>query len=184
VKNRELLDQFSRFERLLRRNDVQGYHDKGPMGTRRRGQGRILTLLRSRPELSQKDLSITLDMTSQSLGELLAKLERSGYIARSPSPVDRRAMNIYLTEAGKAASENPEGPHSFEELFDCLSEEQRTLFSECMRKLIERLEQNLKESESEREHRRGTMVREQSDFRGGRGFDGSRDKSGHDFEED
>lgn len=41
---------------------------------------------------------------SQSLGELLAKLERSGYITRSPSEADRRVIGIHLTDAGKKAS--------------------------------------------------------------------------------
>jgi DNA-binding MarR family transcriptional regulator len=183
MKNRELLDQFSRLEWLIRRNDVRGYREKGPIGTRRRGQGRILTLLRLRSEISQKELAVMLDMTSQSLGELLAKLERSGYITRTPLADDRRARYIYLTEAGKAASEDAEDPNSPEKLFDCLNNAERTLFGDCLGKLMECFEKNLKENES-KPHSRRTTVRRRPDLHGGTGFDGSRDRSRHDFEED
>jgi Transcriptional regulators len=88
------------------------------MGDPQRGQGRVLALLKMRPEISQKDLSYLLDIRPQSLGELLAKLERGGYITRTPSETDNRVMNIKLTEAGAEITEQQaEGvPDLFAEL--------------------------------------------------------------------
>ena len=58
-------------------------------------------MLKLKPEISQKELSDLLDMRPQSLGELLGKLERNGYITRTPSERDQRVLIIRLTDAGK-----------------------------------------------------------------------------------
>jgi DNA-binding MarR family transcriptional regulator len=42
-------------------------------------------------------------MTKQSMGELVAHLERHGYVERVPDPADRRAKLIRLTDDGRAA---------------------------------------------------------------------------------
>ncbi len=66
-----------------------------------RGQGRVLSILKMKPEISQKELLYLLDTSKQSLAELLSKLEKSGYIVREPSQEDRRVMIVKLTEVGK-----------------------------------------------------------------------------------
>lgn len=43
------------------------------------------------------------DMSRAGVSKSLAKLEKRGFIERTPSPVDRRASLISVTEAGKAA---------------------------------------------------------------------------------
>ena len=48
-----------------------------PYGDSRRGQGRVLAILKMQPEISQKELLYLLDMRPQSLGELLSKLEKT-----------------------------------------------------------------------------------------------------------
>lgn len=40
-------------------------------------------------------------MTQQSMGELVAYLERRGYVERRPDPRDRRARIVLPTEAGR-----------------------------------------------------------------------------------
>ena len=50
-----------------------------------RGQGRVLSILKLKPEITQKELTYLLDMSKQALGELLKKLENCGYITRTPS---------------------------------------------------------------------------------------------------
>lgn len=37
------------------------------------------------------------------MGELVANLERCGYVTREPDPADRRARSIVTTAAGRAA---------------------------------------------------------------------------------
>jgi DNA-binding MarR family transcriptional regulator len=107
------------------------------------GQGRVLALLKLKPELTQKELSTILDVRSQSLGELLAKLERQGCIVRTPSAEDRRSMNIQLTEAGKVASEQQESGDDFDNLFQCLDENEQRQFGTSLERIIQSLEAEL-----------------------------------------
>ena len=121
----DLYEQLVRLEWLLRRYRLQNYREYGPMADPHRGQGRVLALLKLKPEISQKELCNILDIRSQSLGELLAKLERSGYITRTPSEADRRVIEIHLTDAGKKASSLEEQRPDNNEMFGCLKEEER-----------------------------------------------------------
>lgn len=120
------------------------------MGDPRRGQGRVLAILKMQPEISQKDLSYLLDMRPQSLGELLTKLEKNGYITRTPSETDRRVMNIKLTKEGTEATEEIEKKFSFDELFDCLSEEEQKNLSSNLNRIIETLEAQIGDEQTER----------------------------------
>jgi DNA-binding MarR family transcriptional regulator len=116
----------------------------GPWANPHRGQGRILSILKLKNEIPQKDLGFLLDMRNQSLMELLAKLEKSGYITRRPSEEDRRTMVVTLTEAGKTATDKPEsGETELSGIFDCLSEEEAGKFIEYLDRLIAALEQEL-----------------------------------------
>ncbi|MBB6214269.1 DNA-binding MarR family transcriptional regulator [Anaerosolibacter carboniphilus] len=163
----DLYEQFVRLEWLLRRYQLQNYRAYGPMADPHRGQGRVLALLKLKPEISQKELSAILDIRSQSLGELLTKLERSGYITRTPSEADRRVMNIRLTDAGmEAANQNEQQPDN-EKLFGCLNEEEQTTLSEYLRRIIDELEQQFGDDELDF-RRRGPH--DLSPFGGG-GFD-------------
>ena len=137
-----------------------------------RGQGRVLSILRLKPEISQKDLAYLLDMRNQSLGELLAKLERGGLITRITSEDDRRAMIIRLTEAGKAAAEQAEkGQTESGRLFECLNPEEQTQLAGILKKLITVMENELEDEYDEmwedarrqrhEMHRHGEMIRDE-----------------------
>lgn len=143
----ELLKRLFELAWLLRRRSMRHLREHGPMGAPHQGQGRILALLKLKPEMSQKELSTILDIRAQSLGELLAKLERSGLIERSPSEEDRRAMIVRLTEAGRAAAEQGLGFETADSLFDCLSAEEQAAFADYVRRLIEALGEELGEDE-------------------------------------
>jgi len=159
----DLIEKFYQWMWLLRRSMMGHLRERGPMGAPYQGQGRILALLKLKPEISQKELAHILNIRSQSLGELLAKLERSGYITRTPSEADRRGMDIRLTESGKAVSEQEVEPTPRESFFDCLSEDEQTNLSDYLDRLIKNLEG--KQSEDGSEPFRGP------DFRGrGRGI--------------
>jgi DNA-binding MarR family transcriptional regulator len=114
-----------------------------------RGQGRILALLKLKPEISQKELSSILDIRSQSLGELLAKLERSGYITRSQSKADRRVMDICLTDAGKEAANQDEQQPDNDKLFGCLSEEEQDTLSDYFKRITDDLDKQFGDDESD-----------------------------------
>lgn len=145
-KDFDLIEQFTRVEWLLHRYHQQNHTYHGPMGDPRRGQGRVLAILKMKPEISQKELSYLLDMTPQSLGEFLSKLEKNGYITRTPSETDRRVMMIKLTEAGNEATEQE---FRFDNLFECLSEEEQKNLSDYLDRIIKVIEAELSEERPE-----------------------------------
>jgi DNA-binding MarR family transcriptional regulator len=149
--NFDLIEQFTRIEWLFHRYHQQNHTQHGPMGDPRRGQGRVLAILKMKPEISQKELSYLLDMRPQSLGELLSKLEKNGYIKRTPSETDRRVMNIELTQEGTEATEQE---FSFDKLFECLEEEEQKNLSNYLSRIIQVLESELGEEQQERHFHR------------------------------
>lgn len=141
--NRDLLEQLFRLAGLLRRRTMQIHRNHGLLGSPHQGQGRVLALLKLKPEISQKELSTILDIRSQSLGELLMKLEHQGYITRTPSEEDRRVVNISLTEAGKTALEQQDEIPDVDSFFSCLNDEEQVAFGAYLERLIARLEEEL-----------------------------------------
>lgn len=65
------------------------------------GQGRILSLLDQRGELTQRQLTALAGIRSSSLSELLGKLEGAGLVVRSACPTDHRTTLVSLTEQGR-----------------------------------------------------------------------------------
>lgn len=165
LHEQDLIDQFFRFQRQLAR--YQRYYfinrrDAGALGDQHRGQGRILKLLKLQPKTTQKELSYLLDMRPQSIGELLSKLERKGYIVRTPSEKDRRVLSVELTEAGLEAIEATEEQNNNSGIFDVLSEEEQDTLSHLMQKLNTYLdEEMLKQG-----HDEGKEFRRPNDLRG------------------
>ncbi len=148
-KDDQLLEKLLRVQWLMHRYHQQKLREYGPMGAPHRGQGRILALLKLRPEISQKDLGYLLDMRPQSLGELLMKLERSGYIVRTPSEEDKRVLNIRLTEEGEKAAEQTGSKPDHGGLFDCLSDEEQETLGVLLGRIISSLEQQLGDAQEE-----------------------------------
>jgi MarR family transcriptional regulator for hemolysin len=60
----------------------------------------VLSMLRSKEKLSQKDLTLCAQIEQPSMAQLLSRLERDGMIKRSPDPSDGRSSLISIT--GKA----------------------------------------------------------------------------------
>lgn len=112
-----------------------------------RGQGRILAILKMQPEITQKELSYLLDMRNQSLSELLAKLEKAGYVTRTQSTEDRRVMNIKLTEEGKKAADEMQAEKEDNDLFDILGKEERSNLSSYLEKISEALKKQMGEED-------------------------------------
>lgn len=109
-----------------------------------RGQGRVLSILAEHPDISQKELSGLLDMRQQSLGELLGKLERSGYIQRTRSAKDGRAFDVHLSEKGAQAirdfRETPK--EDIPRVGDCFTDEEKQMFSAYLSRVIEKLRED------------------------------------------
>lgn len=107
-----------------------------------RGQGRILALLKLKPEISQKELTELLGMSKQAVAELIAKLEKSGAITRTPDEEDKRVMTIRLTQKGNIAAEDAQdaAPDSAKGL-DCFTAEELAVFSEYLARMIKQYEE-------------------------------------------
>lgn len=154
-----------------------------------RGQGRVLALLRLRPEITQRDLNTILDMRQQSLAELIGKLERRGYVTRRRSEQDKRVMVVSLTEEGRAAADALADPERRFAFLDCLDVAEKRSLAALLARIVERLENDLgarADGGNEFEERRERMAemldtdRHPHGHRGGRGPRDARFRDGMD----
>lgn len=146
-----LTEQFVTLSRLMmhRHHHMRGAQPHDPF----RGQGRVLSLLKMEPEMSQKKLAYLLGIRPQSMGELLTKLEQNGYITRTQSAEDRRAMNIHLTDKGAEVAASNEQFHEQErkadEIFNCLSEDERKNLAGYLDRIIEAYQEAVNNEQAE-----------------------------------
>ena len=140
-----LAQKTGRLGMLVHRYYTAGARRHGKGGNPLRGQGRVLALLKAKPETTQRELSYVLDMRQQSLSELLAKLEDKGYIQRSKSDEDARVVQVSLTDSGREAAPDFSAANKDADVFDSLDAGEREAFEELVDKLIPSLESKLDE---------------------------------------
>ena len=156
------------------------FSQPGNMYNPHRGQGRVLAILKLKPTISQKELTYLLNMSKQAVGELIAKLEKSGYITREPSEDDKRVMIIKLTgEGAKAAGYADDATPETVNVLDCLDDEELAVFSEYLARIIDRYEEQFPEEDFD--NRRQYIERFMSAHRH---IHGHLQHEGHDFEHD
>lgn len=133
-----LTEKFFKICLLIRQNTCSRNNES--LGNMCMGQSRVLNLLKAHPEISQKDLCDMLDIRAQSIGELLAKLEHNGYIVRTPSDTDHRAVNISLTPQGAAEADRLKTDRSdFAGLLDGMTDEEKETLNALLDKVIDGL---------------------------------------------
>jgi len=136
--------QLMRLQGLIGRFERRRVAERAPWGDPRRGQGRVLALLKMKPEISQRELTYLLDMSKQSLAELLGKLEKASLISREPSADDKRVTMVRLTEAGKLAGQwDDTAPTQVDQVLGVLSDDELTTLSAYLARLIEQLERSV-----------------------------------------
>ncbi len=138
--NTELYEKLSRLHRLMHKQNMRGHMEYGPMADPTRGQGRILAILKMQDGVSTKDLSYLLGIRVSSLNELLAKMEKSGYITREASEADKRIMLVNLTEKGRAEPQQARDPG---DILACLTPEEQTALGEYLDRIIAALEADI-----------------------------------------
>lgn len=138
--NGTVTQQLQQLQTLMHRMAFHGFTADGKATHNPyRGQGRVLSVLKMKPEISQKELTDLLDMSKQSLAELLGKMEKSGYIAREPSESDKRSITVKLLGEGrKAAEEMDASSMEVVRIFDCLEGEELERFSGYLSRVIKR----------------------------------------------
>ncbi|MDR1796968.1 MAG: MarR family transcriptional regulator [Clostridiales Family XIII bacterium] len=145
-----IAEQLRQLQMLMHRASFHPFMAGGRAHNPHRGQGRVLAILKLKPEISQRELTYLLGMSRQSIAELLAKLERSGYITREPSEEDRRVVTVRLTEAGKSAADGAEeeAPET-EKILGCLNDDELAAFSGYLGRIIQRYEEQFPEEDFE-----------------------------------
>ena len=104
-----------------------------------RGQGRALAILNRYGEMRQSELCTRMDIRPQSLGEIVAKLERAGYVERHTLASDRRHQMVRITEAGRACIEQGQAAASF----DCFTDDEIRLFIDLLERSSQSIDRDL-----------------------------------------
>ena len=117
-----------------------------------RGQGRILAALKLKDGIATRELAYVLGIRVPSLNEALSKLENAGYIVREPDPRDRRVQLITLTDSGRALTgQLGEGEPEGDNIFEVLTEQERTNLNDYLDRLIVRMHEDLPDLEADRQ---------------------------------
>ena len=85
------------FDRMLGEADVAAFNG---------AQGRILYILWQGDGLTISQISAQTSLANTTLTSMLDRMEQSGLIVRSPSPSDRRALLIHLTDKAKSLQQD------------------------------------------------------------------------------
>lgn len=85
------------FDRMLAEADIDAFNG---------AQGRILYVLWQGDGLTISQLSTQTSLANTTLTSMLDRMEQSGLIQREPSPSDRRALLIRLTDKARALRED------------------------------------------------------------------------------
>lgn len=85
------------FDRMLSEADVDAFNG---------AQGRILYVLWQGDGLTISQISAQTSLANTTLTSMLDRMEQSGLIQRSPSPTDRRALLIHLTDKAKSLQQD------------------------------------------------------------------------------
>ena len=140
-EKREFNEKFMELLYSIRKFHMLSHKNISPLQDTSRGQGRILAMLRLKSKITTKDLSYILGIRQQSLNETLQKLEKEGYIVRTPSPKDRRVMLISITEKGK---EIKPVQHDCLDVLDEFSDEELKQFTSYIDRLCNACDQQIK----------------------------------------
>jgi DNA-binding MarR family transcriptional regulator len=131
-----------------------------PWRDTQQGQGRVLALLKMKPEITQKELTFLMGMSRQALAELLTKLERQGLIEREASTDDRRVVVVRLTKKGRDAEQDLDGAaFAGDGVLNCLDDAEVVTFCDFLGRVIERLEAGLDGDPVERRQALYDMLR-------------------------
>lgn len=161
--------QFWQLQMFMHRASFQGFLDG--VHNPHRGQGKILSILKVRPIISQKELTYISNMSKQAVGELVYKLEKSGYITKEPSKKDKRVMMITLTEKGELAlGEEGDGRSKTSKVLDCLSDDELVIFNGYLDRILKVYEEEF--SDDDFDERKKFM----EEFRTNKDLDNSSDE--------
>ncbi|GIN85898.1 MarR family transcriptional regulator [Heyndrickxia sporothermodurans] len=86
--------------------EITGYVNKQLAGFQLTSeQNLVMAILWEREGISQNEIAARLGKDKSSITRMLSTLERKGYIRRETCSIDRRAIEIFLTETGRKLGE-------------------------------------------------------------------------------
>lgn len=111
------------------------------------GQPKLLSLIKAREGITQKDIVKITHVTPATVTGMLNKLEANYYLYRVPDETDKRIMHVYLTPEGRHLAEQGEKfmLSMMEQLFDGFNDEELQTFLILAKKLKNNLRNDEKE---------------------------------------
>ncbi|MCC8194610.1 MAG: MarR family transcriptional regulator [Deltaproteobacteria bacterium] len=134
---------------------ARAYHHQGHA---HHAQKHVLSILREKKSMNQRDLMEILGVRSASLSELLGKLEKNGLITREKDERDRRNIVISITDAGIASVKDhvTEQRKSAEAVLGPLTRPERQQLGELLLKILVALEDEFPDQGGGRPHEHGS----------------------------
>ncbi|MBQ6454593.1 MAG: winged helix-turn-helix transcriptional regulator [Eggerthellaceae bacterium] len=120
-------------------------HGHGPRrGGHRQGQARVLTAVAMKEGINQKELAFLLGIRPQTLGAMLQKLEEFEMVERKKSETDGRAIEVWLTDAGRTHAAEIAERHALAatDILAILSEEEKEQLGGILDKIGAELEKH------------------------------------------
>lgn len=104
------------------------------IGSKKRGQDSVLTVISQHPGITQKEMGEILGIQPASVSELLMKLEHKDLVLREKDEQDRRSIKVWLTEDGRSLLAEPsdESVNPFQALSSEEQEQLRILLSKLL----------------------------------------------------
>ena len=143
-KTREAFHKFMDAQEAVRFAHHRRMPKDGPFADQTRGKGRIIALLKLKDGVATKEMAQVLGIRVSSLNEVLAKLEKEGYITRTPSETDKRIMLINLTEKGTEEAQKPRGCFP-DKVFEGFTDEELDALEGYLDRMSENITNNLDE---------------------------------------
>lgn len=108
------------------------------------GQPRFLFQLYRNPGMTQRDLSLALKLSKETVSVTVRRLEQAGYLERVSDPNDKRSRLLYLSEQGEVLM--PELTENFnainERMFSKLDPYEIKTLESLYKKMIQGLERS------------------------------------------
>jgi len=99
------------------------------------GQIRVMRFLHNHGPSTQIEIQEALGIKSPAMSEHITKLEKQGYITRTPSEMDRRARIIRFTPEGEKAFDALLEAETKKDLFSSLTPEEQETLRQLLTKL-------------------------------------------------
>lgn len=97
-----------------------------------------LYYIKNNTEISQRDLSYFMNIKDSSVGRLIDRMERDGWVERKSSESDRRVTYIKLTAEGdKLISDSiPIGVKFNDDLLEGIDEQELIIYEKVLKKML------------------------------------------------